>query len=78
MRSLGWRLHSTGNWSERQFKIAHLGTSCASICFPRQVSDILANDAPFIEVSLGLMGLISLCLMLEKYNYTDSTAGADL
>lgn len=66
--------------SVSQFKIADVGTRCdvQSKCFPRQVSDILTNDAPFIEVSLGLMRLISLCLMLEKYNYTDCTASMEL
>lgn len=76
MRSLWWRLCSTGNWSDYQFKIVDLGTKRASKCFPRQVSDILANYAPFIEVRLGLVGLT--ILMLEKYNYTYSTAGTDL
>lgn len=74
MRSLWWRLCSTGNWTDCQFKIVDLGTKRASKCFPRQVSDILANFAPFIEASLGLMWLI--ILLLEKY--ADSTTGTDL
>lgn len=46
--------------------------------FSRQVSDILANDASVRGVSLGLIMLISLYLMLETWNYTDSISSADL